>query len=120
MFEPPRKLILFESRNWRVNQRVDAFVPGYLMMTPVDPRAMSLTTMDDDALREMGPLMAKITRIIEEHLRPRHLYVSRYGHMEGHSFHFHIIPVYDWMAEAFRNDFPLPGTAAILYSGGRE
>jgi diadenosine tetraphosphate (Ap4A) HIT family hydrolase len=104
MFVPPEKFIVFESPHWRINQRVDAKLPGYLMMAPKDPKAVSFSTIVPDALVEMGPVLAKVTRVIEDHLHPAHLYVGRYGHMGGHNLHFHIIPVYNWMAEAFRND----------------
>jgi diadenosine tetraphosphate (Ap4A) HIT family hydrolase len=104
MFVPPDEFIVFESQHWRINQRVDAKLPGYLMMAPKDPNAASFSTIAPDALIEMGPVLAKVTRIIEDHLHPEHLYVGRYGHMSGHNLHLHIIPVYDWVEEAFRND----------------
>jgi len=104
MFVPPENLIIFESLHWRINQRIDAKLPGYLMMAPKDPNAVSFSTIAPDALVEMGPILAKVTRAVEDHLHPDHLYVGRYGHTIGHNLHFHIIPVYNWVAEAFRND----------------
>jgi len=104
MFAPPEDLVVFESRYWRVNQRAGAKLPGYLMMAPKDPCAVSFATICPEALIEMGPVLAKITQAIENHLHPRHLYVGRYGHTGGHPLHFHIIPVCDWLADAFHND----------------
>ena len=74
------------------------------MMAPKDPTAASFSAIAPNALVEMGPILATVTNAVEEHLHPRHLYVSRYGHMGGHNLHFHIIPVYDWVIEAFRSD----------------
>jgi diadenosine tetraphosphate (Ap4A) HIT family hydrolase len=124
IFTPPEEFIVFESEHWRVNQRVDAKLPGYLMMAPKDPAAKSFATITTAALTEMGPVLAKVTRAIEENLRPQHFYVGRYGHMSGNNLHFHIIPIYNWMAEAFRNDsryralqqFYTPG----VYTSGKD
>ena len=75
------------------------------MVAPTDPQAVSFSTILPTALAEMGPLLARVTHAIETQLHPQHLYVGRYGHMSGHNLHFHIIPVYDWVDEAFRRDF---------------
>jgi diadenosine tetraphosphate (Ap4A) HIT family hydrolase len=104
MFVPPKDLIVHETVHWRINQRVDARLPGYLMMAPKDPEATGFATIKPEALLEMGPVLAKVTGAVEMHLKPQHLYVGRYGHTGGHNLHFHIIPVYNWLAEAFRND----------------
>lgn len=104
MFVPPPHLIVLETVHWRINQRVEAKVPGYLMMAPRDSNAVSFATIHPNALMEMGPVLARVTRAIEDHLHPQYLYVSRYGHMADHNLHLHIIPVYKWMAEAFRKD----------------
>ena len=104
IFVPPPELIVFESEHWRINQRVNAALPGYLMMAPKDPAATSFSTLSPAALIEMGPVLARVTRAVEEGLKPERLYVGRYGHMSGHNLHFHLIPVYDWVARAFRAD----------------
>lgn len=104
MFEPSREFVVFESTYWRVNQRVDAKLPGYLMMSPKDSSSVSFSTITPGALTEMGPVLAKVTKAVEDHLHPKHLYVGRYGHMGGHNLHFHIIPVYDWVIAAFLTD----------------
>lgn len=104
MFEPSNEFVVFESTHWRVNQRVDAKLPGYLMMSPKDSSAVSFSTIAREALTEMGRVLAKVTKAVEDQLHPKHLYVGRYGHMGGHNLHFHIIPVYDWVIEAFHAD----------------
>jgi diadenosine tetraphosphate (Ap4A) HIT family hydrolase len=124
MFIPPATTIVFESHHWQINQRVDTRLPGYLMMAPRSANAVSFSTISPEALAEMGPLLAKVTRTIEEQVRPRHLYVSRYGHMSGNNLHFHIIPVYDWLIKAFQSDaryrvlrqFDTPG----IYNSGQD
>ncbi len=45
-----------------------------------------------------------IQRVMEAQLQPKWLYISRYGHMPGFPLHFHFIPVYEWVEEAFWQD----------------
>ena len=63
-----------------------------------------LSDLPTKALSELGEHLAKIQKIITELLSPPHFYVGRYGHMAGHAIHFHMIPVYDWVARTFDND----------------
>jgi diadenosine tetraphosphate (Ap4A) HIT family hydrolase len=103
-FVPNPEFIVFETEYWRVNQRVDCTLPGYLMLAPKDTFVRSFSGLSRAASIELGPLLAKISSTIEELLRPRFLYVTRFGHAPGHNLHFHIIPVYDWVVDAMRAD----------------
>ena len=95
--------ILLETEHWRLNHHVDSALPGYLMLGARAP-IHSLAAMPDAALAELGGLLAKTQRVIETQLKPKWLYISRYGHMPGFPLHFHFIPVYDWVEEAFWRD----------------
>lgn len=55
-------------------------------------------------MAELGGLLAKTQRVMDAQLKPKWLYISRYGHMPGFPLHFHFIPVYDWVEEAFWRD----------------
>ena len=122
MFVPPTEMVVMESDYWRINQRVDARLPGYLMVAPKDSSVTKFSQLGAEASIEMGVLLQKTARALEDLLHPTHLYVGRYGPSAGHSLHFHVIPVYDWVAEAFRDDpryrrlreFDTPG---VLNSG---
>jgi len=95
--------ILFETEHWLLNHHLASKLPGYLMLgakAPVD----SLADMSDAALAELGGLLAKTQRVMEAQLKPKWLYISRYGHLPGFPLHFHFIPVYDWVEEAFWRD----------------
>ena len=95
--------ILFETEHWLLNHHLASKLPGYLMLgakAPVD----SLADMPDAALAELGGLLAKTQRVMEAQLKPKWLYISRYGHLPGFPLHFHFIPVYDWVEEAFWRD----------------
>lgn len=56
------------------------------------------------ALEEMGPLLARFQKLMIDVLKPTYLYIGRYGHLKGPSFHFHFIPIYDWVIKSFLND----------------
>lgn len=95
--------VLFETDHWQLNHHLTSRLPGYLMLgakAPID----SLADMPDAALAELGGLLARAQRIMETQLRPKWLYISRYGHMPGFPLHFHLIPVYDWVEAAFWQD----------------
>jgi diadenosine tetraphosphate (Ap4A) HIT family hydrolase len=85
----------------------------------------SLADMPQAALAELGGLLAKTQRVMEAQLKPKWLYISRYGHMPGFPLHFHFIPVYDWVEDAFwrderyrvLQDFAAPGVAQTQTDG---
>lgn len=95
--------ILHETAHWRLNHHLACALPGYLMLGAKAP-IHSLADMPDAALAELGGLLAKVQRVMEAQLQPKWLYISRYGHMPGFPLHFHFIPVYDWVEQAFWQD----------------
>lgn len=95
--------ILHETEHWLLNHHTASALPGYLMLGAKAP-THSLADMPDTALVQLGGLLANTQRVMEAQLRPKWLYISRYGHMPGFPLHFHFIPVYDWVEEAFWRD----------------
>ena len=95
--------ILYETEHWLLNHHLASTLPGYLMLG-AKTQCQSLAEMPEAALAELGGLLAKVQRIMEAHLQPKWLYISRYGHMPGFPLHFHFIPVYDWVEDAFWRD----------------
>lgn len=61
----------------------------------------SLAALPLEAQAELGMLQARIQHAIEADLRPKRLYIGRFGHDAGYSIHFHFIPVYDWVEALF-------------------
>ncbi|MEW5699015.1 HIT family protein [Pseudomonas synxantha] len=95
--------ILHQTEHWLLNHHQASKLPGYLMLgakAPID----SLADMPEAALAELGGLLANIQRVMQAQLQPKWLYISRYGHMPGLPLHFHFIPVYDWVEQAFWQD----------------
>ncbi len=87
--------LLFETEHWIIKQRPDAALPGYLLMS-AKQNTTHLWELDAAALAEMGGHLARVQKLMMEVLKPTYLYIGRYGHMKGPSFHFHFIPIYVW------------------------
>jgi len=95
--------ILHETEHWIVNHHLASALPGYLMLgTRI--KTNSLAELSTEALAELGGLLARTQQIIEHHLKPKRLYIGRFGHEPGLPFHFHFIPVYDWVEDLFWKD----------------
>ncbi|WP_330211146.1 HIT family protein [Pseudomonas sp. AM4(2022)] len=95
--------ILHQTEHWQLNHHLTSKLPGYLMLgarAPID----ALPDMPEAALAELGGLLATIQRVMQTQLQPKWLYISRYGHVAGLPLHFHCIPVYDWVEQAFWRD----------------
>ena len=103
MSSPSPETLLFETKHWMVEQRPDAVLPGYLLMC-AKQNTTHLWELDSAALAEMGSHLARVQKLMMEVLKPTYLYIGRYGHMKGPSFHFHFIPIYDWVVEGFLKD----------------
>lgn len=95
--------IIHENEHWIINHHLANTLPGYLMLgTKVE--TTSLAELSSDALGELGGLLAKTQQVIERQLKPKHLYIGRYGHQPGLPIHFHFIPVYHWVEDLFWQD----------------
>jgi len=95
--------LLFETEHWSILHRPDAVLPGYLLMC-AKQNTTHLWELQSEALAEMGGLLSKIQKLMMDVLKPQYLYIGRYGHLKGPSFHFHFIPIYDWVVKGFLAD----------------
>lgn len=99
-FRPSEHLIVNETDHWIINHRVDSLLPGYFMVgSRIETNRLS--DLPESALTELGIHLSKLQQILIDLFAPPHFYIGRYGHMAGHSIHFHVIPIYDWVAQAF-------------------
>ena len=99
---PSDQLVVYETEHWQVNQRVDATLPGYLIVSAKDPNAFELATLSSGALMEVGGVLRTVTAALRTSFKPEHIHVCCFGHSPGHTVHFHVIPVYEWMKQAYR------------------
>jgi diadenosine tetraphosphate (Ap4A) HIT family hydrolase len=102
VFIPHHEFVVYETAHWRVNQRVDTTLPGYLMVGAKDPQAVEIAQLSNDALSELGAVLGMVTGALQWLFQPEHLHICRFGHDQGHSAHFHVIPIYKWVVDAYR------------------
>jgi diadenosine tetraphosphate (Ap4A) HIT family hydrolase len=123
-FVPPPETVIHRTSHWLVNHRVDSRLPGYLIIGATDPAADELWKVSAHGLAELGGLQAKCVRALQETLRARRVYLGRFGHTPGHAVHFHVIPIYEWVEEAYarhpRYGDPAPDGAALTVFVMRE
>ncbi|MDN6858636.1 HIT family protein [Pseudomonas sp. CAN2814] len=99
----PATHVIHQTEHWLLNHHLASALPGYLMLGSKRP-VESLADLPEAALAEMGGLLAKVQRILEDTLQPKWLYIGRFGHAPGLPIHFHFIPVYTWVEDAFWAD----------------
>jgi diadenosine tetraphosphate (Ap4A) HIT family hydrolase len=102
-YQVPGQLIINETEHWIINHRVESTLPGYLMIGS-RKETTNLSDLSSAAQAELGLLLAATQKALTDLFNPEHIYMGRYGHTEGHSIHFHIIPIYAWVKEAFAAD----------------
>jgi len=99
---PGDEFVVYETEHWRVNQRVDSTLPGYLIVGAKEPKAVDLAQLSEDALSEMGTVLGRVTGALQRLFQPEHLHICRFGHDSDHTVHFHVIPIYNWVNVAYR------------------
>ena len=97
------RFIIHETAHWILNHHMSSKLPGYLVLGTRHP-VRSLSDLPDNALSEMGPLLAHVQKTMQAHLQPKWLYISRFGHDPRFPIHFHFIPVYPWVEDLFWQD----------------
>ena len=103
-FTIPEHLIIHRTEHWTINHRVDTEMPGYLMIGASDSKVERFQDISEEAAAELGTLIVRATKYVEEELQPKRIFCSRYGYDAGHSVHFHVIPIYSWLEEEFIKD----------------
>ncbi|MBZ9781574.1 HIT family protein [Pseudomonas sp. REP124] len=97
------RFIIHETEHWILNHHMSSKLPGYLVLGTRYP-VRSLSDLPEEALIEMGPLLARVQKILQAELQPKWLYISRFGHDPRFPIHFHYIPVYSWVEDLFCKD----------------
>lgn len=103
-----KTMLIHETEYWRLKHRPDSKLPGYLILVSKDEDADSLSDLHPAALAELGLLQARATEALEARLEARLVYVCRWGHQPGYTPHFHIVPLCDWVEEAYAADSRWP------------
>lgn len=93
---------IWQGQHWVINANMTYSIPGYLYVTHKDPMMQGFHQLSNDAAAEMGRCLKQASTAVETVLNPRNILVGRFGLVQGHQFHFHITPVYDWVVEALQ------------------
>jgi diadenosine tetraphosphate (Ap4A) HIT family hydrolase len=101
--ETTSPFFIAETEAWLVSHRANSALAGYLIIAS-KRSADDLSNLSDNDLREIGPLLALSQKALKEKLHASRVYIGRYGHSSGLAFHFHIIPIYDWVEKLFWQD----------------
>ena len=72
-------------------------MPGYFVVQ-TDEKATSLASLSPASLRDLGALLGELSDLLESEFGAQRVQVAKLGHTPGHSAHFHVMPVYDWMS----------------------
>lgn len=99
----PDRFHVSETDGWLVNHRMNSALPGYLMISSKTD-TNDLSELPEAALRELGPLLAAVQRLLSRELKAQRVYIGRYGHSPGYPIHFHVIPIYEWVEKLFWKD----------------
>ncbi|MCC2645614.1 MAG: hypothetical protein K0R94_1392 [Burkholderiales bacterium] len=97
-------MLIYESKYWQLKHRQDSKLPGYLILAAKETKSSSLADLSHESLTELGTLQAEISRILEQYLNAKLVYICRFGHQPGNPPHFHIVPLYDWVQDAYSRD----------------
>ncbi|WP_426576958.1 hypothetical protein ACP179_22255 [Xenorhabdus stockiae] len=99
----PNEKIILKTNNWIVNHRIDSSLPGYVILQS-SHNHMNLCDLSNKAIQEMGILMGYIEKTLKKFIFPKYIYIGRYGHTPNTPFHFHFIPVSQWILNLFWSD----------------
>ncbi|MDR9781462.1 HIT family protein [Rhizobium redzepovicii] len=98
----PLQFHVAETTGWLVKHRMNSALPGYLMISSKTDTT-DLSDLSEKALGEFGPLLARTQKALKQDLNAQRVYIGRYGHSAGYPIHFHVIPIYDWVEELFKD-----------------
>jgi len=98
---------IYVNRHFLVEQCRNCAIPGYLIVSPRED-AVSLAQLDAEALRSLGPTLARATAAIEEVIKPVKIYCAQFGE-DNSKVHFHVFPRTTEITLAYRADRPEQG-----------
>jgi len=97
--ELPSRDRIFDNGLWRVAHAIGSALPGWMVVIARrHVRSLSELTASESAT--LGPLLASLSRVLEQELGARKAYVAFFAEAEGFAhLHLHIIPRLDSLAD---------------------
>jgi diadenosine tetraphosphate (Ap4A) HIT family hydrolase len=88
---PPRERI-FDNGLWRVAHALGSALPGWLVVVP-RRHILSLSELNAREAAALGPLLAALSKALEQELGARKAYVAFFAEAEGFAhLHLHVVP----------------------------
>jgi len=96
--------LIWEGEFWKLIMVSEFTLPGYSILASKDESLKTFARMSRGQSSELGYGQALACRSMEACLFPRNVVAGRYGLVPGYSIHYHIVPIYEWVIDAFNSD----------------
>jgi diadenosine tetraphosphate (Ap4A) HIT family hydrolase len=82
--------VIYETSNWFVEHTVGPLGLGTLILKP-KRHVTRVSELTDAEATELGPLLARAARVIDELIRPEQVYTCLWSHAGGTPVHIHYV-----------------------------
>jgi diadenosine tetraphosphate (Ap4A) HIT family hydrolase len=82
--------VIHDTGRWVVEHTVGPLGVGTLIVKP-RRHVVHVWELDEDEVRELGPLLQRVTAILAELTEPDQVYVGLWSHQGGHPVHIHFV-----------------------------
>lgn len=89
---------------FKIEHCFDCAVPGYILLSPVEPAA-ALSDLPADALVQLGPVLSVVNRAIQTVVSPLRIYCALFAEQRL-EVHFHVFPRTAEVTEEFLRAYP--------------
>ncbi len=101
---PPMKhnRTLLQGDHWQININLRYGVPGYLFVTSTSGTSDSFSALPPAAFPELGRFLGLACGAVEAVLQPEKVLTGKSGMVPDFPLHFHVLPLYRWITDAFQ------------------
>jgi diadenosine tetraphosphate (Ap4A) HIT family hydrolase len=89
---------------FKVEHCFDCAVPGYIVLSPIEP-ATALSDLSGDVLVQLGPVLSVVSRAIQAVVSPLRIYCALFAEQRA-EVHFHVFPRTATVTEEFLHAYP--------------
>jgi diadenosine tetraphosphate (Ap4A) HIT family hydrolase len=89
---------------FKVEHCFDCAVPGYIVLSPIEPAA-ALSDLSADVLAQLGPMLSVVNRAIQSVVSPLRIYCALFAEQRV-EVHFHVFPRTAQVTEEFLHAYP--------------
>ncbi len=93
---------LLQGDHWQININLRYGVPGYLFVTSLGAATDSFSAQPPEAFPELGRFLGLACGAVEAVLQPEKVLTGKFGMVPDFPLHFHVLPLYGWITQAFQ------------------